>query len=137
MPRPWAPVTSIEELTVSYVGIASRWRATLTIAARPPPRVLADDQFSFCVTAFKSLFRQRPFPATSFAELKARVTADKPPTVPATRMPRRVTSCILRGLAVDPEKRFPAISDLAVALRGARKRASRVAIAAFVATLRR
>jgi eukaryotic-like serine/threonine-protein kinase len=93
----------------------------------------SSDQFSFCVTAYEALFGERPFPATTFGELRARLASGKLPDPPQSRVPRRITRCVLRGLAIDRARRYPDMRALVSALRGGRARSHRVAIAATAA----
>jgi eukaryotic-like serine/threonine-protein kinase len=89
------------------------------------------DQFSFCVTAYEALVGERPFPASTFAELRERISSGKPPEPPRTaRVPRRVMRCLLRGLAADPAQRHASMRLLVDSLRRARGRSHRVVVAA-------
>ena len=90
----------------------------------------SSDQFSFCVTAYEALLGERPFVASSLAELRARFASGKPPEVPRTRVPRRVLAVLLRGLAIAPAERFASMRELVAALRRARGRTYRFAFAA-------
>ena len=87
------------------------------------------DQFSFCVTAYEALLGERPFAAASLAELRARFATGKLPEPPRNRVPRRVMTAVLRGLALDPADRFGGMHELVAALRRGRGRTSRATIA--------
>ncbi|HET7500606.1 MAG TPA: serine/threonine-protein kinase [Kofleriaceae bacterium] len=81
------------------------------------------DQFAFCVTAWEALWGERPFEGASFAELCAAIssgTRRAPPSTP--RVPSRVRLALERGLAVDPERRFPTMHALLAAIRPAGRR---------------
>jgi tetratricopeptide (TPR) repeat protein/predicted Ser/Thr protein kinase len=94
------------------------------------------DQFSFCVTAYEALVGERPFPATTFTELRERINSGKPPDPPRTaRVPRRVMRCLLRGLAIDPTRRFASMRALVDELRAARGRSHRVMLTAAAAVI--
>ncbi|HET6582484.1 MAG TPA: tetratricopeptide repeat protein, partial [Nannocystaceae bacterium] len=124
---------------------ASAFAATLTgttmgTPAYMPPEQLrsADvdaraDQFAFCVALWEALFGERPFAATSLAELvdaiatlRARSSADR-------RVSARMRAVLVRGLAAAPERRFPDMEALLAALARARRSRARPAI--FVAGL--
>lgn len=81
------------------------------------------DQFAFCVTAWEALFGARPFTgdyaALTFAILHGRITA--PPS--RQGVPRAVERALRRGLAVDPERRWPSMTALLDALTRRRRRA--------------
>jgi hypothetical protein len=91
------------------------------------------DQFGFCVALYEALYGERPFPGSSFSELRAAVLAGRPRPAPATtRVPGRLRAVLLRGLAVDREGRFPDMDALLAALiaaaRGGGHQAKRLAI---------
>jgi predicted Ser/Thr protein kinase len=76
------------------------------------------DQFGFCVALYQAVYGQLPFAsadlrALSLAIVTGRVTP--PPASPA--VPERLRGLILRGLAVQPEARFPAMDALLTELR--------------------
>lgn len=80
------------------------------------------DQFAFCVSLFRALFGQQPFPGTTVPELQANVTAgdiDIPRR--GTRAPARLLRTLLRGLHADPVQRWPSMEELAEALENSRK----------------
>jgi hypothetical protein len=71
------------------------------------------DQFSFCVALYEALYGERPFSGTSFDELKAHVQAGKVRPAPrGSRVPSRLRRALLRGLRVDPNRRFPSMTML-------------------------
>ncbi|PRQ01153.1 protein kinase domain-containing protein [Enhygromyxa salina] len=71
------------------------------------------DQFSFCVTAFECLFGQRPFSGKTLGALSRAILAGEIRPIPRdTKVPRRVSDALLRGLTVDPAQRWPSMSAL-------------------------
>lgn len=76
------------------------------------------DQFSFCVTLWEALFGQRPFEGDSYATIGAAVTLGRRRDPPAgTDVPRWLQQAINRGLAVEPNERWPSVDDLLERLR--------------------
>jgi predicted Ser/Thr protein kinase len=77
------------------------------------------DQFAFCVGLFRELYGESPFDGETVTEYASQVLAGNvrpPPT--GTRVPGWVRDILLRGLSVDPDRRFPSmealLSELAV-----------------------
>jgi hypothetical protein len=87
----------------------------------------AADQFAFCVALWEALTGERPFGGTTLEELKASVQRGADPAR-ASKLPRRLRKPLLRGLAVDPAKRWPTMDALLAAITRAERR-PRVAIA--------
>ncbi len=85
------------------------------------------DQFSFCVALFEALYGQRPFSATSAANLVANVLAGNIVVADnADDIPTWVHRLVVGGLAAAPEQRHPDMDTLLAALandpRGRRRR---------------
>jgi tetratricopeptide (TPR) repeat protein len=75
------------------------------------------DQFSFCVTVWELLYGQRPFAGESFTEVCLAVTGGElrePPRDAA--VPGWIRKVLERGLATEPEQRWPSMAPLLAAL---------------------
>ncbi|MBA3545723.1 MAG: protein kinase, partial [Nannocystis sp.] len=84
------------------------------MTARIDPRT---DQFSFCVALWEAVYGQRPFAGEDFAQLAANVVQGKLRPLPrAARVPERIEVALRRGLAVEPDARFPDMPALLAAL---------------------
>jgi tetratricopeptide (TPR) repeat protein len=99
------------------------------------------DQFSFCVTLYEALFGRRPFPGNTLDEIRRAMKT--PVSVPdKPRVPAHVRKVLVRGLAIDPEQRFPSMLALVRALDSAPRRrrtiiavASAAGLAALIASV--
>ena len=75
------------------------------------------DQYAFCVSLFEALYGQRPFRGDTLAELEAVVEAGVVDNVDAAgEVPRWVRPIVVRGLAPDPDARWPSMAALLEAL---------------------
>ncbi|ACY19122.1 serine/threonine protein kinase [Haliangium ochraceum DSM 14365] len=75
------------------------------------------DQFSFCVSLFESLYGLRPFAGRNLRELRRHMYRGELTQTPApTRVPRWLRAVVLRGLAFNPEERWPSMQELLAAL---------------------
>ncbi len=77
------------------------------------------DQFSFCVALYHALYGEWPFPVpvASFRVLREAVRAGRlrePP--PRSQVPTWLRRILVRGLDVDPSRRFPSMAELLGAL---------------------
>jgi tRNA A-37 threonylcarbamoyl transferase component Bud32/tetratricopeptide (TPR) repeat protein len=96
------------------------------------------DQFSFCVALYEALYGQRAFAGDGLADLMANVLEGRvsPPPLKST-VPGWLRRVLLRGLEVDPARRFPSMEALSAALEadpGARRRRAGMALG-LLATL--
>jgi tetratricopeptide (TPR) repeat protein/predicted Ser/Thr protein kinase len=75
------------------------------------------DQFSFCAALYEALYGERPFPGATLGELRMNLIAGRmhapPPRSPVPPWLRRI---LLRGLATDPDRRWPDMQALLAAL---------------------
>ncbi|MEM7155305.1 MAG: serine/threonine-protein kinase [Myxococcota bacterium] len=98
------------------------------------PADARSDQFSFCVTLHEALYGECPFPGDNAAELAAAILAGElRPEPRSSDVPRWVRALLLRGLAVEPSKRFGSMDELLNRLSRDPWRRRRVFIAAGVA----
>jgi serine/threonine protein kinase len=75
------------------------------------------DQFSFCAALYEALYRVLPFQGDTIETLGANVLSGRLRPPPANSpVPPPVQAAILRGLATDPEQRFPSMKELLAAL---------------------
>ncbi|MEZ4382775.1 MAG: serine/threonine-protein kinase [Nannocystaceae bacterium] len=86
------------------------------------------DQFAFCVALYQALYAQLPFPATTLFELVDAVMAGRiaePPPARRAKVPAWLHRAVLRGLATDPERRWPSVHALIAELARDRQRLRR------------
>ena len=75
------------------------------------------DQFSFCVALYEGLYGERPFAADSLARLLGALSSGVVKSAPrGATVPTWLRSVVLRGLAPEPEKRWPSMDALLAAL---------------------
>ncbi|MDC0720304.1 serine/threonine-protein kinase [Nannocystis bainbridge] len=74
------------------------------------------DVFSFCASLYEALYGERPFAAASYETLRAASLAGavRPPA--HAQVPAWLRAVVLRGLRVDPERRWQTMSQLLAAL---------------------
>ena len=91
------------------------------------------DQFAFCVALYEAVYRQHPFDAGgSVRDLVTAATSGR--ILPPPRrvsLPPGVATALRRGLAREPNKRFPSMVELLGALRRRSVAALPIALAAF------
>ena len=107
------------------------------------PTDARSDQFSFCVALYEGLYGERPFSGDTIAQLGMATLQGKLAEPPkGTNVPAWLRAVVVRGLAADPEARWPSMDALITALHAdpaARRRkltlliAGPLAIAAAVA----
>jgi len=76
----------------------------------------ASDQFSFCVALYHALHGQRPFAGDDRESLMRAVLAGAIQAPARLRIPRRIHRALVRGLAREPEARFPTMQALLAAI---------------------
>jgi tetratricopeptide (TPR) repeat protein len=95
------------------------------------------DLFSFCVSLYEALYRQRPFAGDTLEALRQAVLRGQVREPPRNAsVPVWLRRMLLRGLRGSPEERYPSMTALLEALgRDPRRRWRRVAIAASLGIL--
>jgi tetratricopeptide (TPR) repeat protein/predicted Ser/Thr protein kinase len=84
---------------------------------RGEPVDARSDQFAFCVALYRMLYGRAPFAGDDLEALRASVTAGQVEPPPAdTEVPASVRRVLLRGLAAQPERRWPSMTALLEAL---------------------
>ena len=93
---------------------------------RGQPVDARSDQFAFCVSLYRMLYGEAPFAGDDLQSLRARVCrgAVNPPPAGIT-VPASVRRVLLRGLAVDPQRRWPTMHELIAALQRCLRRRRR------------
>jgi eukaryotic-like serine/threonine-protein kinase len=85
------------------------------------------DQFSFCVAVWRAIYRVAPFPGDTMDALRGAVLAGRITPPPRGIAPSWLARALERGLALDPEARWPQLGALLDELESrvrARKRAT-------------
>jgi len=95
------------------------------------------DQFAFCVALWQGLYGERPFGGESIAEIVLEVTKGLRREPPAgAGVPTWLRRVLERGLATEPEARWPTMAALLQALgQGAGRRRRRLLLLALLAAL--
>lgn len=74
------------------------------------------DQWSFCAALFEALYGRLPFDGETLRERAENVHGPPLPPPRNTQVPEEVHRALPRGLAVDPNQRFPSTAELLGAL---------------------
>jgi tetratricopeptide (TPR) repeat protein len=99
------------------------------------PVDLRADVFAFSVSLWHAVFRERPFPGTSLAEILAMLRQPPRPPANGPRVPGRLVRALQRGLAASPADRWPDMPAMLAELAAIRTRPRRYAMAASAAGL--
>ncbi len=91
----------------------------------------ATDQFAYCVALWEALAGERPFRGETGEQLRAAVERGTA-GLDTKRLPRTIRPVLLRGLAADPEKRYPSMDALLAAIAKSRDHSKRNTTIAIV-----
>ena len=85
---------------------------------------MSTDQFALCVTAYEAWYGQRPFSGRTVRQLASALREGLPAPPLDTTVPTSIHRVLARGLAYDPDDRYPSIDALLTALQhhGRRRR---------------
>jgi serine/threonine protein kinase/tetratricopeptide (TPR) repeat protein len=84
---------------------------------RGEPVDARSDQFAFCVALYRVLYDDPPFAGDDLESLRIAVAVGRVKPAPAgTTVPASVRRVLLRGLAIQPERRWPTMTALLDAL---------------------
>jgi tetratricopeptide (TPR) repeat protein/predicted Ser/Thr protein kinase len=100
-------------VTGSLIGTPAYMAPEQFRGERADPRC---DQFALCVALYEALFRQRPFPGDTLAELMRAVLAGHLRDPGGSKVPRGLRLAVLRGLQTRPEHRFPTMDAFIAAI---------------------
>jgi len=104
----------------SFVGTPAYMSAE-QFAGRPTDA--RTDQFSYCVALWEALVGQHPFDSRNFTALAASVAKGEVRTPPkSSSVPAELRKIVERGLAKDPDERWPDMAALLDALAGLQRR---------------
>jgi tetratricopeptide (TPR) repeat protein len=109
--------------TGSILGTLAYMASEQLIGRRADERT---DQFAFCVALWEAITRERPFPGRNPG---ARLQDIKEGPAKGDALPRWLRAILIRGLSVDPKRRWPSMAELIAALERGRNRGRRVTVA--------
>ncbi|MEM9454510.1 MAG: tetratricopeptide repeat protein [Myxococcota bacterium] len=82
------------------------------------PTDARSDQFSFCASLYEAVYSERPYDGNSMAALMmSMVKGGVRPAPKGTRVPAALRRALLRGLASEPDQRWPSMEALLQELR--------------------
>ena len=123
------PVAEAAELTCSAAFGTPAYMAPEQLAGEPADH--RADVFAFSVSLWEALFRRRPFPGGTLAELTQAMRQPVAPPPPcAMRVPARLMRALRIGLAVDPSDRWPDMRAMLGELAAIRARGRRLVLVA-------
>ena len=88
------------------------------------------DQFAFCVTLYEALYGERPFAGDNLIALAESVISGRVKEAPKdSQVPSWLRRALVRGLNVDPDRRFASVDELiAMLTKDPAKRTRRLAL---------
>ena len=93
------------------------------------------DQWSFCATVFEALYGVRAFAGNSVDELALAIEDGEIAETRSAGVPRWLRRILVRGLAVDPHKRWASMRALCDAIERSRRRRKQLAVLAPFAVI--
>src|SRR5262249_12140484 len=75
------------------------------------------DQFSWCIALWEALYGEQPWPKTNLAIRSAAMKVDAPKVPSTSSVPRAIGKLLARGLAPEPEQRWPDVNAIVDAIR--------------------
>ena len=115
---------SEEDLVPLMVSLTHAGTILGTPAYMPPEQMQGkeadarSDQFSFCVALFEAIYGRRPYEGSSITGLMLSMESKKIfPTPKGCKAPARLRPMLVRGLALQPEYRWPSMEALLAELR--------------------
>ena len=93
------------------------------------------DQFAYCIALYDGLYGQRPFAGDDLRSLTTSVTHGRMREPSRRLVPRWLRRIVVRGLAVDPARRWPSMQALLVEVERGQAQAHRKGVAAALAGL--
>ncbi|PRP90972.1 Serine/threonine-protein kinase PknB [Enhygromyxa salina] len=113
----------LEQPSEASLDTSSDWMLAGTPAYMAPEQLAgrradaASDQFGFCVALYEALYGERPFAAATLGQLSTEIRERSlRPVAQDSRVPTWLRKVVLRGLAFDPQARWPSIEALLTAL---------------------
>jgi tetratricopeptide (TPR) repeat protein len=116
--RPVSGVETDRRADALAIELTQRGRAMGTPAYMAPEQYqgtatdVRTDQFAFCIALFEALHGERPFAGDSPATLMLAVIDGAIRTPTKSRVPAWLRRLVRRGLAVDPDRRWPSMHAL-------------------------
>ena len=90
----------------------------------------ASDQFSFCVSLYEAIYKQRPFEGDAVALALAAIEGNVRPIPKRDDVPAWLERAVVRGISALPDERWPSMAALLRELSRDRGRSKRVALLA-------
>lgn len=104
-----------EDRSEAHTPGTPRYMAPELMAGLPASE--ASDQFAFCVSLYESLTGESPFEGETLQELRASLVGNRRrPRPRAVQLPPWLWDLIDRGLSLDPQERWPSMTELAATL---------------------
>ncbi|EDM75979.1 serine/threonine kinase family protein [Plesiocystis pacifica SIR-1] len=113
----------LTEATVGHIAGTPAYMAPEQL--RADALTPAADQFAFCVSLWEALYGERPFDGQNLGERYTNITEQRVRPLPKdarSRAPRWLEQVLRRGLAPEPEQRWPSLGALLDALDRGRRR---------------